>query len=126
MVKVHTVFWESSSTVSTRNPSFTINILYFLLSSQDCGRSFRHNNNATIINNLIVSIRNVGKYAKTDLAHNQLWYNLDDDRTITVNKVFRCAIKNDAGEYIQIPRLTNQEIKQFYSEASANTTWTEV
>ena len=64
--------------------------------------------------------------AKTDLAHNQLWYNLDDDRAITVNKVFRCAIKNDAGEYIQIPRLTNQEIKQFYSETSANTTWTEV
>jgi hypothetical protein len=67
------------------------------------------------------------EYAKADLAHNQLWYNLDDNRAdITVNKVFRCAIKNDAGEYIQIPRLTNQEIKQFYSEASANTTWTEV
>ena len=66
------------------------------------------------------------EYADTDLVHNQLWYNLDDDRAITVNKVFRCAIKNDAGEYIQIPRLTNQEIKQFYSETSANTTWTEV
>lgn len=64
--------------------------------------------------------------AKTDLAHNQLWYNLDDNRAITVNKVFRCAILNDKGEYIQIPRLTNQEIKQFYNESSANTTWTEV
>ena len=66
------------------------------------------------------------EYADTDLVHNQLWYNLDDDRAITVNKVFRCAIKNVAGEYIQIPRLTNQEIKQFYKEELAKTTWTEV
>tara|TARA_R100001443_G_scaffold106926_1_gene116500 strand:- start:145 stop:480 length:336 start_codon:yes stop_codon:yes gene_type:complete len=66
------------------------------------------------------------EYADTNLVHNQLWYNLDDDRNITINKVFRCAIKNDAGEYIQIPRLTNQEIKKFYKEETAKTTWTEV
>ena len=33
--------------------------------------------------------------------------------------------KNDAGEYIQIPRLTNQEIKQFYAEKNTadETSW---
>jgi len=56
--------------------------------------------------------------AKTDLQENRLWYSIDDDEAITVNKVFRCAIKNDKGEYIQIPRLTNQEIKQFYVESN--------
>ena len=54
------------------------------------------------------------EYAKTNLVHNQLWYALDDDEDITVNKVFRCVILNSDGEYIKIPRLTNQEIKQFY------------
>ena len=28
------------------------------------------------------------EYAKADLAHNQLWYGLNDDRDITVNKVY--------------------------------------
>jgi len=65
------------------------------------------------------------EYAKTDLQNNRLWYAIDDDEDITVNKVFRCAIKNDAGEYIQIPRLTNQEIKQFYAEKNTadETSW---
>jgi len=51
------------------------------------------------------------EYGKTDLIHNQLWYGLDDDRDITVNKVFRVSILNSDDEYIQVPRLTNQEIK---------------
>lgn len=68
------------------------------------------------------------EYAKTNLVHNQLWYALDDDEDITVNKVFRCVILNSDGEYIKIPRLTNQEIKQFYNETatSANTNWTKI
>ena len=68
--------------------------------------------------------------AKTDLKHNQLWYALDDDESVTINKVFRCVIKNSHSEYIMIPRLTPGQIKQFYNEASAdtktNTAWTEV
>jgi|TARA_R110000772_G_scaffold43093_1_gene99510 hypothetical protein len=68
--------------------------------------------------------------AKTDLKHNQLWYALDDDESVTINKVFRCVIENSDGEYIMIPRLTPGQIKQFYNEASAdtktNTAWTEV
>ena len=68
--------------------------------------------------------------AKTDLKHNQLWYALDDDESVTINKVFRCVIKNSDSEYIMIPRLTPGQIKQFYNEASAdtktNTAWTEV
>ena len=51
------------------------------------------------------------EYAKTDLSNNQMWYGLDDDRDITVNKVFRCSILNSESEYIRIPRLTNQETK---------------
>jgi len=68
------------------------------------------------------------EYAKTDLKHNQLWYALDDDEAITINKLFRCTIKNSNGEYIKIPRLSNGEIKQFYNESStsANTNWTEI
>ena len=58
------------------------------------------------------------EHAKTDLRHNQLWYNLDDNRGITINKVFRCAIKNSDGEYIQIPRLSPGRLKQFYNEES--------
>ena len=51
------------------------------------------------------------EYAKTDLSNNQMWYGLDDDRDITVNKVFRCSILNSDSEYIKIPRLVNQEVK---------------
>ena len=39
-----------------------------------------------------------------------MWYGLADDRAITVNKVFRCSILTDEGEYIRIPRLLQQEI----------------
>tara|TARA_Y100001938_G_C7808153_1_gene290506 strand:- start:239 stop:544 length:306 start_codon:yes stop_codon:yes gene_type:complete len=51
------------------------------------------------------------EYAKTNLVNGQMWYGLDDDRDITVNKVFRCSILNSESEYIRIPRLTNQETK---------------
>tara|TARA_A100001515_G_C4441459_1_gene167107 strand:- start:74 stop:379 length:306 start_codon:yes stop_codon:yes gene_type:complete len=51
------------------------------------------------------------EYGKTDLIHNQLWYGLDDDRDITINKIFRVSILNDSDEYIRVPRLLNQEIK---------------
>tara|TARA_R100000234_G_C4999615_1_gene179692 strand:+ start:1601 stop:1906 length:306 start_codon:yes stop_codon:yes gene_type:complete len=51
------------------------------------------------------------EYAKTDLINDQLWYNLDDDRDITVNKVMRCSILNSDGEYIKIPRLTHADLK---------------
>ena len=68
------------------------------------------------------------EYGKTNLVNSQLWYGLDDDRDITVNKVFRVSILNSDGEYIKIPRLSNGEIKQFYNESStaSNTNWTEV
>lgn len=51
------------------------------------------------------------EYAKTNLVDGQMWYGLDDDRDITVNKVFRCSILNSDSEYIKIPRLVNQEVK---------------
>jgi len=51
------------------------------------------------------------EYAKTNLTNKQQWYGLQDDRTITVNKVFRCSILNTDGEYIKIPRLLNQDVK---------------
>tara|TARA_R110001583_G_scaffold1109_4_gene9307 strand:+ start:4143 stop:4445 length:303 start_codon:yes stop_codon:yes gene_type:complete len=51
------------------------------------------------------------EYAKTNLINNQMWYGLNDDRSIAVNKVFRCSILNSDGEYIKIPRLVNQETK---------------
>lgn len=51
------------------------------------------------------------EYAKTNLVDGQMWYGLDDDRAITVNKVFRCSILNSDSEYIKIPRLVNQEVK---------------
>jgi hypothetical protein len=68
------------------------------------------------------------EHAKTHLRHNQLWYAIDDDEGITVNKVFRCTILNSDGEYIRIPRLTTGYMKQFYNESSTagNTSWTEV
>jgi len=56
------------------------------------------------------------EYAKADLAHNQLWYGLADDRSVTINKVFRCSIKNSDGEFIKIPRLSNQDIKVTHTE----------
>lgn len=58
--------------------------------------------------------------AKATLIDNKLWYDLDDDQSVTINKVFRCSIKNSSGEYIKIPRLSNGEIKQFYSETSVS------
>ena len=66
--------------------------------------------------------------AKTNLLDNKLWYDLDDNQNITINKVFRCSIKNSNGEYIDIPRLTPARIKQFYSETSVSGVfgWTEV
>jgi len=85
-----------------------------------------------VLNLIDEALVDMGKYslkienAKTDLKHNQLWYNLDDDRGITINKVFRCTIKNSDGEYIQIPRLTTGQIKQYYQEESDGTSWTEV
>ena len=56
--------------------------------------------------------------AKTHLIDNKLWYDINDDQAITVNKIFRCSIKNSDGEYIMIPRLTPGQIKQFYNETS--------
>ena len=87
-----------------------------------------------VLNLINEALIDVGRYtnqienAKTNLVHDQLWYALDDDESITVNKLFRCTILNSDGEYIKIPRLTNGEIKQFYSETStaANTNWTEI
>ena len=51
------------------------------------------------------------EYAKTNLVNGQMWYGLDDDRDITVNKDYRCSIINSDSEYIKIPRLTKQETK---------------
>jgi hypothetical protein len=51
------------------------------------------------------------EYAKTNLVNGQMWYGLDDDRDVTINKVYRCSILNSSGEYIKIPRLVNQETK---------------
>ena len=51
------------------------------------------------------------EYGKTNLVNEQLWYGLDDDRDITIYKIFRVSILNSDSEYIQIPRLLNQEIK---------------
>ena len=87
-----------------------------------------------VINLINEALVDMGRYtnqienAKTNLVHNQLWYALDDDESVTINKVFRCTILNSEGEYIKIPRLSNGEIKQFYNESSksANTTWTEI
>tara|TARA_R100000458_G_scaffold40560_1_gene38174 strand:+ start:483 stop:821 length:339 start_codon:yes stop_codon:yes gene_type:complete len=85
-----------------------------------------------VLNLINEALVDMGRYAtkienaKTDLRHNQLWYNLDDNRGITINKVFRCAIKNSDGEYIQIPRLSEGQIKQYYQEESDSTSWTEV
>ena len=87
-----------------------------------------------VLNLINEALIDMGRYtnqienAKTDLKHNQLWYALDDDEAITVNKLFRCAIKNSNGEYIKIPRLSNGEIKQFYNESNAQseTSWTEI
>ena len=70
-----------------------------------------------VINLINQGLVEIGKYStkmeygKTNLVNSQLWYGLDDDRDITVNKVFRVSILNSDGEYIQIPRLLNQETK---------------
>jgi len=66
--------------------------------------------------------------AKTNLIDNKLWYDLDDNQNITVNKIYNCYIKNSDGEYILIPRLLDGNIKQFYNETSISGVfgWTEV
>ena len=66
--------------------------------------------------------------AKTHLIDNKLWYDINDDQYITINKIFRCSVKNSDGEYIMIPRLTPGQIKQFYDETSVSDifVWTEV
>lgn len=70
-----------------------------------------------IINLINQALVDMGKYStkmeygKTNLINDQLWYGLDDDRDITVNKIVKCSILNSNGEYIAIPRLTNQDIK---------------
>ena len=51
------------------------------------------------------------EYGKTNMVNGQMWYGLDDDRDITINKVFRCSILNSDSEYVVIPRLVNQEGK---------------
>jgi hypothetical protein len=51
------------------------------------------------------------EYGKTNLVNEQLWYGLDDDRDITINKIFRVSILNSDSEYIRVPRLVNQDIK---------------
>ena len=87
-----------------------------------------------VLNLINEALVDMGRYtnqienAKTNLVHNQLWYALDDDESVTINKVFRCTILNSDGEYIKIPRLSNGEIKQFYNESStaSNTNWTEI
>ena len=87
-----------------------------------------------VLNLINEALVDMGRYtnqienAKTNLVHNQLWYALDDDESVTINKVFRCTILNSDGEYIKIPRLSNCEIKQFYNDSStaANTNWTEI
>ena len=87
-----------------------------------------------VINLINEALIDMGRYpnqienAKTNLRHNQLWYGLGDNENITVNKVLRCTILNSDGEYIKIPRLSNGEIKQFYSEdiIDSKTKWTEI
>ena len=87
-----------------------------------------------VLNLINEALVDMGRYtnqienAKTNLVHNQLWYALDDDESVTINKVFRCTILNSDGEYIKIPRLSNGEIKQLYNESStaANTNWKEI
>ena len=70
-----------------------------------------------VINLINEGLIDMGKYstkvewAKTNLVHDQMWYGLDDDRDVTVNKVFKCSILNSDVEYIMIPRLLNQDIK---------------
>ena len=67
------------------------------------------------------------EHAKANLVDNQMWYTLDDDRAVTINKVIRCAIKNDEGDYIVIPRLTPGSLKAFDVEStSVSTTFTEI
>jgi len=91
----------------------------------------RENYVLNLINEALVDM---GKYslqienAKADLIDNKLWYDLDDDKSITVNKIHSCYIKNSDGEYIIIPRLTPGRIKQFYNETSISGVfgWTEV
>ena len=63
-----------------------------------------------VINLINEGLMDMGKYstkvewAKTNLVHDKMWYGLDDDRDVTVNKVFtRSIVKYDV-EYKMIPR----------------------
>jgi hypothetical protein len=51
------------------------------------------------------------EYAKANLNNGQMWYGLADDRAVTINKVYRCSILTDEGEYVRIPRLLQADIK---------------
>ena len=67
------------------------------------------------------------EHAKADLVDTQMWYTLDDDRAITINKIFKCAIRTDEGDYVIIPRLTPGRLKTFDVErTSVATTFTEL
>jgi len=83
-----------------------------------------------LINQGLIEIgqhKNKIEHAKADLVHDQMWYTLDDDRAITINKVFRCAIKSNEGDYVIIPRLTRADLKTFDVEStSVATTFTEL
>ena len=64
-----------------------------------------------IINLINQGLVDMGKYStkmeygKTNLINDQLWYGIDDDRDITINKIFKCSRLNSNGAYIRIPRL---------------------
>ena len=68
------------------------------------------------------------EYAKTTTVVDQQWYTLSDNNSgLEVNKVFRCAIKNDEGDYVIIPRLLPGSLKTFDVETtSVSTTFTEL
>ena len=67
------------------------------------------------------------EHAKANLVDNQMWYTLDDDRAVSINKVFRCAIRTDEGDYVIIPRLLKAGVKTFDVEStSVSTTFTEL
>ena len=68
----------------------------------------------SLINEAIIDLGQYNlktEYGKTNMVNGQMWYGLDDDRDITINKVFRCSILNSDSEYVVIPRLVNQEVK---------------
>ena len=67
-----------------------------------------------LINEVLVDLEQYDlktEYAKANLNNGQMWYGLADDRAVTINKVYRCSILTDEGEYVRIPRLLQQDIK---------------